>query len=671
MKRELSLFILAVLSLNIFAQSEDLVARYTFEDNSLANEVNASVTGNLSNRGNGTLPTFETGRDGTVVHLSFGAINNESYVTFPNPLQGINNLPGATVSLWVNRLDDNVWDAIWVFLDNNNRFYLTPNAYLGLANNGQWFDCNYPEGEHDRPSITTNAIAVDAWNMVTVTANTTGFAIYVNGVKKYDKTNYGTFEGSNDATNFSYTAIIDLLKAAPYFYLGYGSFWGSAELLIDDLSIYKRVLTDTEIAALYNSDDPNPVGTTPLDHNRHHEFTPGDGEEDSGNSYFYYFYNREEHDRVPDMDPVEVERKKVQITIDGVSKHVYEGNRFVAEGENNTIPSNISISLNDESEHGTLIANPLMSHLDFGKLLEDNSSVIEPYFRLWNGSALYTVAIEGSNVLTTDYNSSSGATGSAADLLIAPMQSFFVEKKGESANLTIIPDNVSTVKAGGAVLRSATPPAEGLLKVIARSSGKGSSVVIKRSENQDEYNIPKVFTFLQEVPELYIVDEQAIEIKGMDKSHNSVPLALRALDGAEISLTFAGLNTLTESVSLYDAKENRTVSLSETANMYSLTNDVAFNNRLLLLFAPSGPVDVKSLSGDDLLVLNKRDRVQIVSSPLDRIQSVKIYNLQGQLITENNNLSAVVFDIPINGKGVYIVDVVTEHLRSIKKIVNY
>jgi hypothetical protein len=227
------------------------------------------------------------------------------------------------------------------------------------------------------------------------------------------------------------------------------------------------------------------------------------------------------------------------------------------------------------------------------------------------------------------------------------------------------------VKTGGAVLRSATPPTEGLLKVIARSSGKGSSVVIKRSENQEGYNIPKVFTFLQEVPELYIVDEQAIEIKGMDKSHNSVPLALRALDDAEISLTFVGLNTLSESVSLYDAKENRTIPLSETANTYSFINDVAFNNRLLLLFAPNGPTDVKSLSGDDLLVLYKRNRVQIVSSPLDRIQSVKIYNLQGQLITENINLSAVVFEIPINGKGVYIVDVVTAHSRSIKKIVNY
>jgi lipopolysaccharide export system protein LptC len=131
------------------------------------------------------------------------------------------------------------------------------------------------------------------------------------------------------------------------------------------------------------------------------------------------------------------------------------------------------------------------------------------------------------------------------------------------------------------------------------------------------------------------------------------------------------LNTLTESVNLYDAKENRTVSLSETANTYSLTNDVAFNNRLLLLFAPKVSTDLKRLADDDLLVLYKNNTVQIVASPLDRIQTVKIYNMQGQLVMERNNLSTVVFDIAIDVKGVYVVDVHTAHLRSIKKIVNY
>jgi uncharacterized protein YbcI len=35
--------------------------------------------------------------------------------------------------------------------------------------------------------------------------------------------------------------------------LGYGSWWGSSPLLIDDLSIYNGVLTDAEVISLYNS----------------------------------------------------------------------------------------------------------------------------------------------------------------------------------------------------------------------------------------------------------------------------------------------------------------------------------------------------------------------------------------------------------------------------------
>ncbi|MDR0697632.1 MAG: T9SS type A sorting domain-containing protein, partial [Tannerella sp.] len=439
-------------------------------------------------------------------------------------------------------------------------------------------------------------------------------------------------------------------------------------LLIDDLSIYKVVLTDEQVFNLYKS---NPIYA--LAHNQHHEFIPDENEEEKGgDSYFYYFYNRAEHDRVPSMDPATVAREKVKITIDGVEKWVYKANRFVAEDATNIIPASISITLSDGTK-GSLIANPLMSHLDFRELLSSNSSVIQPYFRLWNGASLYTVGInEGnSSVYTTDSEEKEESSGTEKDLLIAPMQSFFVEKKGDGATLTIKPSQVSTVKANGATLRSTASSAEELLKVIAQSSGKGSSVIIKRSDNRDGYDIPKVFTFLQEVPELYIVDEQAVEIRDMDKSINSVPLALRALDGAGIALTFVGLNTLTEEVSLYDAKENRTVSLSETANTYSFTNDIAFNNRLLLLFAPKTPTDLKQLDDNDLLILYRDNTVQLVASPLDRIQTVKIYNVQGQLVMERNNLSMVVYDISIDVKGVYIVDVLTAHSRSIKKIVNY
>jgi arabinan endo-1,5-alpha-L-arabinosidase len=255
-KRVLSLFILAVLSIPVFAQSE-LVAKYRFENN-LVNSVAPTIVGEALAQASGTVPTFEDNeeRGGAVIHLYFGFNDAQSisYVKFANPLQGV-DLEGATVSLWVKRLDSNVWDAIWSFFDEDNsdgvdgRFYLTPNAYVGFNGTGGWFDCNWPEN-------VTSAIAVDAWNMVTVTADNNGFAVYINNSKVYDKNIYLAWNAIDGITSadFDYSHIINLLKSSANFYLGYGSWWGSAPLLIDDLSIYKGVLTGEGISALYDGD---------------------------------------------------------------------------------------------------------------------------------------------------------------------------------------------------------------------------------------------------------------------------------------------------------------------------------------------------------------------------------------------------------------------------------
>jgi hypothetical protein len=232
-----------------------LVAYYNFESN-LKNVVNENSEGELMRLSSGTLPTFETESEweSTFVHTYFGFPGGEStsYVKFDNPLKDL-DISGATISIWVKRLDTNVWDAIWSFFDEDasdgvdGRFYLTPNAYLGFNGTGGWFDCNHPDGG------TTNAITPEVWQMVTITIQENNFEIYVDGVKKYDKSNPLGW-GSLDAVaagSYDYAVVMNLLKSCSYFYLGYGSWWGSSPLYMDDLMIYNRVLSGGEILDLY------------------------------------------------------------------------------------------------------------------------------------------------------------------------------------------------------------------------------------------------------------------------------------------------------------------------------------------------------------------------------------------------------------------------------------
>ncbi|MCX4327977.1 MAG: YDG domain-containing protein [Lachnospiraceae bacterium] len=244
-----------------------LAADYDFEGDGFLNKANNIQRGTAMALSAGTKPSIEYNSEhgSKVLHQYFGfpAGNSTSYVQFPNPLKG-KDINGATVSLWVNRTNDDVWDAIWSFFDKFNidgrelekRLFLTPNAYLGFnavvpdKNDPEkppevdcWFDCHQPN------SIITNKISINEWNLITVSMDSSGFGIYINGELVFTESKNEAFGKGEDFTG--YQLVIDLIKSSANFYLGYGSFWGSSPLLMDNLKIYERSLTEADVAKLY------------------------------------------------------------------------------------------------------------------------------------------------------------------------------------------------------------------------------------------------------------------------------------------------------------------------------------------------------------------------------------------------------------------------------------
>ncbi|MCX4327090.1 MAG: family 43 glycosylhydrolase [Lachnospiraceae bacterium] len=220
-----------VKGINTPADTESgMEALYKFEGN-LDNEKNPSQKGEFKSDAAGEKPIYEYNTDmgSAGIHQYFGyeGANSRSYTKFTNPLKG-KELGGATVSLWVNRLDTTVFDTLWAFLDEDNsdgidgRVFFTPNAYLGYNGSGGWFDCNQAE-------TVTNAISLSEWHLVTVSMGKDNFSICVDGIKRYDKNNTAAW-GSIDGTLYDSfgTKTLELISSAQDFYLGYGSFWGSA-----------------------------------------------------------------------------------------------------------------------------------------------------------------------------------------------------------------------------------------------------------------------------------------------------------------------------------------------------------------------------------------------------------------------------------------------------------
>lgn len=218
-------------------------ALYEFDQQPVLNAFNVSQEAQLKKQGTNSVPVLEkdSARVGKVLHQYFGASGNTSYTQIVNPLRN-NALDGMTVSMWVKRNDAIVWDAIWSFYNStkNCRLYMTGNSYIGFNNGkGDWFDINHPG------AVISDNIPVGQWTLVTLTVSRkNGVKLYING-NAVSKLEY-----AGSASDFDYNLILDFIQECPSFYLGYGSFWGSADVCIDDVMIYNRELDRTDVSAL-------------------------------------------------------------------------------------------------------------------------------------------------------------------------------------------------------------------------------------------------------------------------------------------------------------------------------------------------------------------------------------------------------------------------------------
>lgn len=137
---------------------------------------------------------------------------------------------------------------------------MTGNAYVGYNNNtGNWIDLNHPS------TVTTGYLNAGKWAFVTMTVSRTdGVKLYVDGSQKNISAVAGSQNGTSITTKaqFDCNELVDFVASCSNMYLGYGSFWGSAEASFDDLLVFNRVLTRTDVRALN------------MAANREHNFTP-------------------------------------------------------------------------------------------------------------------------------------------------------------------------------------------------------------------------------------------------------------------------------------------------------------------------------------------------------------------------------------------------------------
>ena len=251
-----------------------IMAYYNFDEKptlNLYNEEQVAYYGRVGSSTTAAALEEDADRFGKVAHLTGAAERANSYVRFINPLQGLSDLEGFTISTWVRRDDvDDLTGTLWAFTDKmgnlttvSERLFMTGNAFVGFESGDNHFEINHPN------DVTTNYIA-NRWSLVTLTVSKEdGLALYVDGSRKQWKTftsSAGTASTAALAAKmFDYQHVMDFITKAGYLQLGLGSGYGSPEASFDDLLVYNRTLSPSDVNALNTLlnrvNDFSPIGT--------------------------------------------------------------------------------------------------------------------------------------------------------------------------------------------------------------------------------------------------------------------------------------------------------------------------------------------------------------------------------------------------------------------------
>lgn len=328
-----------------------------------------------------------------------------------------------------------------------------------------------------------------------------------------------------------------------------------------------------------------------------------------------------------------------------------------------------------ESTTGTdadyhLIGNPFMAYLDASKFFDINANLQKKFWLVTGDNQ--TVAIrdtDGSNWITNI-----GTTR------IAPLQSFFVEKKGTSTytdNTVTFSANMQALaptgpSASSAALKSSSPLP--LLTLVATTgNGRQSRAVIAYDRTaSEEYKANEdaelfLDSNLGDLPAIYTVaGTMAASINRTSDLWN-IPVGTYSNRSGNngnnpetVTLSFEGLDRFT-GTTLYDVEKKTETALHDNSSITIAAN--TYGRYFLRAGTPTGNEKIET----ETIRIYTIARGQLIVTATEQLQTVAIYDFAGRLLRYSDTPSGCLFTTHL-GKGNYIVRATSEHQQQTSKI---
>lgn len=354
-------------------------------------------------------------------------------------------------------------------------------------------------------------------------------------------------------------------------------------------------------------------------------------------------------------------------TISGNNTAISRTNNGKLSFENNA--SNVSLTLTNTTGNNNifLIGNPFMATLDMKKFFDAHTDFERRFWILTtNGQSAVAIAADGT--LTTSGDETLTGT-------VAPMQSFFVEKKSSvtgNPTVTFTSDMTITKPVTDTMLRSVNTDETAAnnnecLRITADRNGSSSSILIQQKKNatdsyDSEEDVPVLMdSNLTDTPTLYtMADNQAVMINVLS-DQTTIPLGIYSENANEVTLTFKGIENFGGYLELYDAELNKTTQLDGTNSQ--LTVPGSTHGRFFLNIAPTG---ISKEEGKFAVYSPEKGKVVVATTSSDRLQNIRVYTLSGSLLKIINNVNTVKTEIPLTN-GTYVFQIQSmEHLETKK-----
>lgn len=353
----------------------------------------------------------------------------------------------------------------------------------------------------------------------------------------------------------------------------------------------------------------------------------------------YYYYS---HDGKQGQDKEE--------DISKTDAHRLETDRIMNRkvGENATLYTSFTVPLADEHGDYYLVGNPFMAHLDMKKFFDEtngNGSVLEKkYWLVTNDNQSAAVGTEDGSWVEVGDNSTAK---------IAPLQSFFVQKKaGASSNDIKFTQDMQTLGGTGDGLRSANALTITATTTDGRTSRAAVAYSGMASDDYQSSEDAELFldSNLGNVPMVYTVAGTMATSINVRQNCELVPLGVYGTDDEPVTLRFDQVDAFS-GVKLYDAQTKRYTTLTEGSEVSVSTND---SGRYYLTGGlATGSEAIRTV--DDISIYSVRPGEIVATSAGSSLRSVRVYGIGGELVTQQSLANQSVYRLRVPGNAIYVV----------------